>query len=139
LKPAGPSRLLVYCGDYKCAHSVIISAERWPDNVRLSDLEPKFTCRACGHRGADFRPLFEPARMGHLDRRQTRKPTIDLGQGARLARRHPSGMNPTDEKPRPDKEATRSKPPRLAEIRQILEDYISDLREILKKLRKHLN
>ena len=52
------------CGDYKCAHSVIISAERWPDHVRLSDLEPKFTCKACGHRGADVRPLFERAKMG---------------------------------------------------------------------------
>jgi len=47
-------------------------------------------------------------------------------------------MDPTDEKPRPDKEATRTKS-RLAEIRQILEDYANDLREILKKLRKHLN
>ena len=55
----GPTRLIVYCGDNKCAHSVVIVAD-----VRLSDLEPRFTCRACGHRGADIRPLFEPARMG---------------------------------------------------------------------------
>jgi hypothetical protein len=27
--------LLVYCGDYKCAHSVVISAEQWPDHIRL--------------------------------------------------------------------------------------------------------
>jgi hypothetical protein len=60
----GPRRLLVYCGDYKCAHSVVISSERWPDHIRLSDLEPKFTCQACGKRGADIRPLFERARMG---------------------------------------------------------------------------
>ena len=64
MRSSGPTRLLVYCGDYKCAHSVIISAERWGDQVRLSDLEPKFTCKACGHRGADVRPLFGPARMG---------------------------------------------------------------------------
>jgi len=55
----GPTRLLVYCGDYKCAHSVVIDSARWPDHVRLSDLEPKFACQACGHRGADIRPLFE--------------------------------------------------------------------------------
>jgi len=60
----GPRRLIVCCGDYSCAHSVIINAERWPDRVRLSDLEPKFTCAARGHRGADIRPLFEPAHMG---------------------------------------------------------------------------
>jgi hypothetical protein len=50
--------LLVYCSDYRCSHSIAISADRWPDDVRLSDLEPRFTCRACGHRGADVRPLF---------------------------------------------------------------------------------
>jgi hypothetical protein len=36
-----------------------IDAARWPDHVRLSDLEPKFTCQACGHHGADIRPLFQ--------------------------------------------------------------------------------
>lgn len=60
MRETGPTRLLVYCGDYKCAHSVISP----PIGVRLSDLEPKFTCRACGHRGADVRPVFEQAPMG---------------------------------------------------------------------------
>jgi hypothetical protein len=46
-------------------------------------------------------------------------------------------MTPTDEKPRLHEETT--KPSRLAEIHQILEDYANDLREILKKLRKLLN
>jgi len=64
MRESGPRRLLVYCGDYKCAHSIVISAERWSDQVRLSDLEPRFTCQVCGHRGADVRPLFEHARMG---------------------------------------------------------------------------
>jgi hypothetical protein len=54
-----PTRLIVYCGDYKCAHSVVIDASRWSDDVRLSDLEPLFVCKGCGHRGADVRPLFE--------------------------------------------------------------------------------
>ena len=56
----GPTRLI----DYKCAHSILIDAGHWGDDVRLSDLEPKFTCQVCGHRGADIRPLFERARMG---------------------------------------------------------------------------
>ena len=29
-----------------------------PDQVRLSDLEPRFVCQACGRRGADVRPDF---------------------------------------------------------------------------------
>ncbi len=60
----GPQLLLVYYGDYKCAHSVIVTSELWPDHVRLSDLEPKFTCQVCGYGGADVRPLFEQAKMG---------------------------------------------------------------------------
>jgi hypothetical protein len=59
MRASGPSRLLIYCQDYRCAHSVTIDAGQWPDEVRLSDLEPKFTCRACGQRGADVRPCFE--------------------------------------------------------------------------------
>jgi len=42
----------------------VVIADRRGDDVRLSDLEPKFTCQVCGHRGADIRPLFEGARMG---------------------------------------------------------------------------
>jgi hypothetical protein len=58
MRESGPTRLIVYCGDYKCAHSVVIDASRWGGDVRLSDLEPKFTCQTCDHRGADVRPLF---------------------------------------------------------------------------------
>jgi hypothetical protein len=56
--------LLIYCGDYKCAHWIPMNADPWPDGVRLSDLEPLFVCKACGHKGADIRPHFPPARMG---------------------------------------------------------------------------
>jgi hypothetical protein len=59
-----PTRLIVYCADYKCAHSVVVEAGRWSDEVRLSDLEPRFTCQLCGHLGADIWPLFERTRMG---------------------------------------------------------------------------
>jgi len=58
MRQSGPTRLLIYCQDYRCSHSVTIDASRWPDDVRLSDLEPRFICQACGHRGADVRPLF---------------------------------------------------------------------------------
>jgi hypothetical protein len=46
-------------------------------------------------------------------------------------------MDPTDEKPCQREEET--KPLRLAEIRQMLEDYVNDLRAIIKKLRRKLN
>ncbi len=59
MRAAGVRGLLIYCSDYKCAHSVEISAERWGDHVRLSDVEPLFTCQACGKKGADVRPNFD--------------------------------------------------------------------------------
>jgi hypothetical protein len=33
-------------------------ADQWPGDMRLSDLEPRFICAACGKRGADVRPNF---------------------------------------------------------------------------------
>nr|WP_084299191.1 hypothetical protein [Bradyrhizobium sp. WSM1743] len=50
--------VLVYCADYRCGHSVALSADCWPDDVRPSDLESRFICKACGSRGADIRPDF---------------------------------------------------------------------------------
>jgi hypothetical protein len=45
-------------GGYTCIHLMRASADRWPDHVRLSDVELKFTCKACGRKGADIRPDF---------------------------------------------------------------------------------
>ena len=39
MRESGPTRLIVYCADYKCGHSVLVDASRWGDDVRLSDLE----------------------------------------------------------------------------------------------------
>ena len=50
--------VLIYCSDYKCSHSIAISADPWHDHVWLSDLEPHFICKACDKRGADVRPDF---------------------------------------------------------------------------------
>ena len=67
MRESGVTGLLVYCSDYKCSHSIKLEAtmvDRWPDSVRLSDLEGRFICKRCGNRGADVRPHFAPARMG---------------------------------------------------------------------------
>ena len=44
-------------------------------------------------------------------------------------------MTPRDEKPKPGEEAKEAKPSRTAEARRIVEEYATDLREIIKKLR----
>ncbi|AWL96041.2 MULTISPECIES: hypothetical protein [Bradyrhizobium] len=33
-----------------CGHHVALSADRWPDDVRLSDIEPRFVYAGCGNR-----------------------------------------------------------------------------------------
>jgi hypothetical protein len=50
--------LLVYCADYRCSHSIAISGDHWPDDLRLSNIEGRFVCQACAKRGADVRPAF---------------------------------------------------------------------------------
>jgi len=37
-----------------------MNAERWPDEMRLSDIEPRFICAACGGRGDILRGGSEP-------------------------------------------------------------------------------
>ena len=54
MRDMGVRGLLIYCADYRCSHSIAISGDSWPDDVRLSDLEPRFVCRARGKRGADL-------------------------------------------------------------------------------------
>jgi len=49
---------LVYCADHRCSHSIAVSGMSRPDDVRLSDIEPRSVCRACGKRGADVKPDF---------------------------------------------------------------------------------
>jgi hypothetical protein len=58
MRSSGARGVLVYCSDYKCSHSTAINADQWSNDVRLSDIEPRFTCQACGQRGADVRPDF---------------------------------------------------------------------------------
>ena len=43
MRSSGVRGLLVYCADYRCSHCIAISGDRWPDDVRVSDLEPRTT------------------------------------------------------------------------------------------------
>jgi hypothetical protein len=61
MRAAGVRGLLIYWSDYHCSHWTAISGDRWPDDVRLSDIEPRFTCQACGRKSADVRPDWQSA------------------------------------------------------------------------------
>jgi hypothetical protein len=58
MRDADVRGILVHCSDYRCSHSLALMADQWPDDMRLSDLEPRFIRAACGKRGADVRPDF---------------------------------------------------------------------------------
>jgi hypothetical protein len=58
MRDMGVRGVVVYCQDYKCSHSQAISADQWPDDIRLSDIEQQFVCKLCGKRGGDVRPDF---------------------------------------------------------------------------------
>jgi hypothetical protein len=64
---AGCRGLLIYCSDYRCSHWIAINADRWADDARLSDLEQRFVCKACGRKGADVRPDFDCNRKVPVD------------------------------------------------------------------------
>ena len=55
MRRSGMRGLLIYCSDHKCNHGTRISGDRWTDQVRLSDIEGQFVCKACG--GADVRRI----------------------------------------------------------------------------------
>jgi hypothetical protein len=59
MRAAGVRGVLIYCSDYRCSHSTCLDADRWADDVRLSDIEVVFVCTACGRRGADVRPDWD--------------------------------------------------------------------------------
>ena len=38
MRESGARGLLAYCADYRSSHSIAVSADRWPDEVQLSDV-----------------------------------------------------------------------------------------------------
>jgi hypothetical protein len=79
MRDQGVRGLLIYCADYRCSHSLAIGGDRRPDDLKLSDIEPRFICGACGHRGADVRPEFNCNIVRTMGYRRNAKPA-DLGR-----------------------------------------------------------
>jgi hypothetical protein len=48
MRASGTHDVLIYCRDHRCSHHVETNADGWADDVRLSDIEPIFTCTRCG-------------------------------------------------------------------------------------------
>ncbi|WOH55159.1 hypothetical protein [Bradyrhizobium sp. BWC-3-1] len=56
MREMGLRGVLVY---RRCGHSVALSADRWPDDVRLSDIETRFVCAACGNQRGSGQTGFQ--------------------------------------------------------------------------------
>jgi hypothetical protein len=81
LRASGVRGVLVYCSDYRCSHSIAMSADRWAGDLRLSDIERQLVCTACGKRGADVRPHFAPAKIGRrMMKFATARPLLRSGK-----------------------------------------------------------
>src|SRR5947207_5084981 len=50
MRESGVRGVLVWCTDYRCSHYIEMSADRSPDDLRVSDIEHRFVCTACGRR-----------------------------------------------------------------------------------------
>jgi hypothetical protein len=61
MRACGVRDVLICCQDYRCGHLAAINADRWSDDLRLSDIRQLFTCQACGRKRVDVRPDWEPA------------------------------------------------------------------------------
>jgi hypothetical protein len=81
----GVRSILIYYSNYKCSHSRAISGDRWPDDVRLSDIEPMLICKACGERRELAQRLDHERQVG-LDLRAPRRRT---GSGQASLGQHP--------------------------------------------------
>jgi hypothetical protein len=58
MRDQGVRGILIYCSDYKCSHSIAISADQWPDTSGFPISSRGSLCTACGKQGADVRPDF---------------------------------------------------------------------------------
>jgi hypothetical protein len=62
----------ILVADYRCSHSVALSADRWPDDLWLSDIEPGF-CNSSGKRGAEVQ-ISKAASLRNLRSRSEPRP-----------------------------------------------------------------
>jgi hypothetical protein len=67
MRASGIRDLLIYCSDYRCSRSIQIGGDRWPDDIRLSDIEPLFVCKDGGRRGAEVRDCSRPPGWARAD------------------------------------------------------------------------
>jgi hypothetical protein len=82
MRASGVRGLLVYCSDYKCSHWTRISADQWPDETRLSDLEGSVRMCCLSKAWCRCQAGFRLASEGNLSGKS------ELQLGERMQRQH---------------------------------------------------
>ena len=70
MRASGVRDVLIYRHDHRCSHHVETNADGQTDDVRLSDIEDRFTCTACGRRGAEVRAAIPMLRVSLVEETQ---------------------------------------------------------------------
>ena len=58
MRASGVRDVLVYCRDHHCSHYIRVSADLWPDHLRLSDIEDRFVCGSAASAGGGADRIF---------------------------------------------------------------------------------
>jgi len=62
---SGVRGLLIYCANYRCSHSIAISADQWRNHVRLSIWNRGSSAGPAAREGLTCGPISRPRRWGY--------------------------------------------------------------------------
>ena len=62
MRRAGVRGVTICCT--ACGHLAKLVPDDWPDEAQLADLQQRFVCQSCGHKGADIEPDFDWDKQG---------------------------------------------------------------------------
>jgi hypothetical protein len=64
MREMGVRGVLVYCADYRCSHSVALSADRWPDDLQMTLRLPTSNRSSPATRAAGMVAMSGPTSTG---------------------------------------------------------------------------
>jgi hypothetical protein len=91
MREMGVRGALIYCADYRCSHSIALSADQWLDDLRLSDIEFGLSARSAASAALtcgliSTLHLEGPARCGPVAARpRATKPSLPVVRSGKIA------------------------------------------------------
>lgn len=66
MRGAGLRGVLIHCTDYHCSHSLLLCADRWPDEVTLSEITGITSPKCSGPRAFQKMHRYGRAKPGQI-------------------------------------------------------------------------